>query len=165
MNRSLFALLSIICSSCLLADTPKTAEIEITQTWLQLSILSQNAGHQIHMLGVDSDEPSSAKLKKSIQSIDTHLDQLVSKGILIKKTFKLKPQLDLEDSLIEAAGKFMEKAAEKHGYYVVREMMDVGTRQLTKEFDDQAPVLLNVRMPADLLKKFEKILGKSKLSK
>lgn len=161
MFRPLITLLTIICSGSLLADAPKPSSNELDPVWLKLSILSQNAGHQIHMLGVDSDEPNTASFKKTIQSIDTQLDLLVTKGVLKKKTFQLKPQLDLEESLIESVGKFMEKAAEKYGYYVVREMMDVGTRQRLKEFDDQAPVILNVRMPEKLLKELETLLKKS----
>lgn len=132
-----------------------------TPTWMRLSIVSQNAGHKIHMLGVDTGEPRAKAFAKEIKTIDTLLDQLVAKGLLKKETFQLKARLDLEESLIMAVGEFMEKASEQYGYYVIREMMDVGTRQKMKPFDDQAPVILNVRMPEKLLKELEALLKKN----
>lgn len=157
-------LLAAICSGNLLAKPPIEARTPLyltdTPTWLHLSIVSQNAGHKIQMLGVDADEPDTRQFAQDIKTIDTLLDRLVEKGLLKKKTFRLKPQLDLEESLIMAVGKFVEKASEKYGYYVVREMMDVGTRQRLKEFDEEAPVVLNVRMPEHLLKELETLLKK-----
>lgn len=55
--------------------------------------------------------------------------------------------------------------AQAYGYYVGRKMMDVGARQQLKEFDDKAPVVLNVRMPEKLLAEFATLLHKSDLRK
>ena len=165
MKTLYLAILPIICSCTLLADTPTQATkplyLTSTPTWLHLSIVSQNAGHKIQMLGVDSGEPKTKGFAKDIKTIDQLLDQLVSKGLLKRQTFQLKPQLDLEESLIKAVGQFVEKASEQYGYYVVREMLDVGTRQRLKEFDEDAPVILNVRMPERLLKELEALLKKN----
>lgn len=117
------------------------------------------------MLGVDTGESGTKGFKKDIAAIDTLLDQLVSIGALKKQQFVLKPQLDLEESLIEAGRKLIEKASPQYGYYVVREMMDVGARQQLKEFDDKAPIVLNVRMPEKLLAQFASLLQKSNLRK
>lgn len=153
-------LLLIICSGISLANTPtKADEPSHTNLWLQLSIVSQNAGHKIQMFGVDADQPDSKDFAREIKTIDHLLDQLVEKGLLKKQTFKLKPQLDLEESLIMAVGKFVSKHSDQYGYYVVREMLDVGTRQRLKEFDENAPVILNVRMPEALIKELETILA------
>ena len=166
-------ILSILIASTALAEPPSTATpsadkplyLTSTPTWMHLSIVSQNAGHKIHMLGVDADEVSKKSFAKDIATIDTLLNQLVAKGLLKKQTFHLKPQLDLDESLIMAVGEFAEKASEKYGIYVVREMMDVGTRQRLKPFDDQAPVVLNVRMPAKLLKELKVLMLKNGVSK
>jgi hypothetical protein len=117
------------------------------------------------MLGVDNGESGTKGFKKDIAAIDSLLDQLVSKGVLKKQQFILKPQLDLEESLIVAGTQLIEKAAPQYGYYVVREMMDVGARQQLKEFDEDAPVILNVRMPEKLLAEFAALLNKSGLKK
>ena len=154
-------ILSILCAGTLLAQSPTPNHAELAPIWLKISIHSQNAGHRIHNLGVDAGPPNSAAFKKEIKAIDSLLDQLVTKGVLKKHHFKLKPQLDLQDSLIQAVGQFIDKASQQYGHYVVLEMMDIGTRQRTKEFDDKAPVVLNVRMPEKLLKQFEKLLQKN----
>ena len=162
----LFALLFVVFCSANINATPLNSKPnKIAILWLKLSIHSQNAGHGIHMRGVDNESPNSKKFKKHIEAIDSLLDQLVSKGILKKQQFKLKPQLDLEETLITAVGKLIDKAAKEYGYYVVREMMDIGTRQRLKEFDDTAPVILNARMPEPLLKEFQALLKKSKAQK
>jgi len=165
MTRFFIPLLVIFCSLNLHAAPPKTISNEFGTLWLNLSIHSQNAGHKIHTLGVDTGESSSKGFKKEIAAIDTLLDQLVAKGVLKKQQFVLKPHLDLEESLIVAGTKLIEKAAPQYGYYVVREMMDVGARQQLKDFDDQAPVILNVRMPEKLLAEFAALLNKSGLKK
>ena len=103
-------LLAILCTVTALAEppaaipssAPKPLYLTSTPTWMQLSIVSQNAGHKIHMLGVDTGEPSAKAFSKEIKTIDTLLDQLVTKGLLKKQTFHLKPKLDLEESLIMA---------------------------------------------------------------
>lgn len=156
-------LLTLFCATTLMAQEPTPQHPDLSPLWLKLSIHSQNAGHRLHDLGVDTESPHSAAFKKEIKAIDSLLDQLVTKGVLKKHHFKLKNQLDLEESLINAVGEFVKKASKKYGYYVVREMMDIGTRQRTKKFDDKAPVILNVRMPEKLLKEFEQLLHKNGL--
>jgi len=153
-------LLALVCSSTLIAQEPSPAHTDLDPLWLKLSIHSQNAGHRITSLGVDTEEPLPDAFKKEIQTIDSLLDQLVKKGILKKHSFQLKPKLDLKDSLIQSVSAFVEKVSQRYGYYVVLEMMDIGTRQRTLPFDDKAPVLLNVRMPEPLLLEFEKLLKK-----
>ena len=165
MTRLTTSLLVIFCSVNLNAAPQKTISNELSPIWLKLSIHSQNAGHKIHMLGIDTGESGTKGFKKDIAAIDSLLDQLVSKGALKKQQFILKPQLDLEESLIVAGTKLIEKAAPQYGYYVVREMMDVGARQQLKEFDEEAPVILNVRMPEKLLAEFAALLNKSGLKK
>lgn len=165
MIRLFTPLLVIFCSFNLHASPPKSNANSIGVIWHKLSIHSQNTGHKIHMLGVDNGEGSAKGFKKNIAAIDSLLDQLVSKGVLKKQQFILKPQLDLEESLIVAVAKLIEKAAPQYGYYVVREMMDVGARQLLKEFDEDAPVILNVRMPEKLLEEFAALLNKSGFKK
>lgn len=149
-------------------SSSQTAQKETTANlksdWLELAIHAQNAGHKIHMLGVESDSSGTKAFSKDISAIDHVLNKLVNQGVLKKKKFTLKPQLDLEDALITAVGHFVQKAAKQYGYYSVREMMDIGTRQKLKEFDDAAPTILNVRMPASLLAEFEKLLKEFELS-
>jgi len=154
-------LLALVCTSTLIAQEPSPRHTELDPLWLKLSIHSQNAGHRITDLGVDTDAPIPNAFKHEIQAIDSLLNQLVKKGALKKNHFKLKPKLDLKDSLIQAVGVFIEKASQQYGYYVVLEMMDIGTRQRTLPFDDKAPVVLNVRMPEALLLEFEKLLEKN----
>lgn len=169
MKPLYLALLPIFCSGTLLANPTTKTEIKAekplyltsTTTWLHLSIISQNAGHKIQMLGVDSGDPDTQGFTRDIQTIDRLLNQLVDKGLLKKQTFQLKPQLDLEESLIKAVGQFVEKASEQYGYYVIREMMDIGTRQRLKKFNENAPVILNVRVPEKLLKELEALLKKN----
>lgn len=163
MTRLFAPLLVILCSANLHAAPQKTTPQKFEPIWLQLSIHSQNAGHSVHMLGVDTGESGTKGFQKDIAAIDTLLDQLVSEGVLKKQQFILKPQLDLEESLIVAVGKLIKKSSQEYGYYVVREMMDIGTRQKLKEFDEDAPVILNVRMPEKLLAEFAPLLQTSGL--
>ena len=37
-----------------------------TQSWLELSVHSQNVGYRIHMFGVDADEPNPKNFEKDI---------------------------------------------------------------------------------------------------
>ncbi|NWK55210.1 hypothetical protein HW115_06285 [Verrucomicrobiaceae bacterium N1E253] len=160
-------LLAIFCSLNLLANAEMSdsnpGKLTEKDTWLKLSVVSQNAGHKIHMLGVDNgDDEQPDAFVQEIREIDSLLDDLVAKGVLKKQTFKLKPLLDLEESLFMAVGGFIDKASKTYGYYVVREMMDVGARQRLKEFDDEAPITLNMRMPEPLLKELEALLLKKR---
>lgn len=85
----------------------------------------------------------------------------VNNGTLKKASFQLKPKLDIEESLITSVSKLIEKHASKYG---IHEMMDVGTRKRLKEFDETAPVTLNVRMSQDMLDEFKAQLKKKAFS-
>ncbi len=161
MLKSLYSLLTLfVLASTLSAQEPTPQHKELDPLWMKISIHAQNAAHRIISQGVDTGAPKAEDYKKEIVAIDKLLDQLVAKGILKKHTFKLKPKLDLRDSLIEDVSKFIEKASDRYGFYVVLEMMDVGTRQRTLPFDEKAPVILHARMPEKMLLEFEALLKK-----
>jgi len=153
-------LIALIFAGTLGAQEPTPNHKELDPLWMKISIHAQNAAHRISMQGADTEAPAPKAYQKEIVAIDGLLDQLVAKGVLKKHHFQLKPKLDLQDSLIQAVSEFMEKASARYGYYVVLEMMDCGTRQRTLPFDEEAPVILNVRMPEKLLKEFETLLKK-----
>jgi hypothetical protein len=160
MLKSIFLALTFFCVVSLRAQEPTPTHKELDPLWMKVSIHAQNAAHRISMQGVDVAAPDPKDYQKEIKAIDRLLDQLVEKGVLKKHHFKLKPKLDLQDSLVQAVSEFMEKASARYGYYVVLEMMDCGTRQRTLPFDEKAPVVLNVRMPEKLLLEFEALLKK-----
>lgn len=136
-----------------------------TQTWLKLSIHSQNVGQRIHMLGVDADTPDPQKFDKDIKAIDALLDGLVAKGVLKKARFELKPELEIEESLVVSVAELVKKHAPQYGVYVIREMMDIGARQWLSEFKEDTPLVLNVRMPEAFLKEFKALLKKNQFQK
>jgi len=161
MPRSiLFILAALLGLSSLYAQEPTPKHKDLDPIWMKIAIHSQNAAHRINMQGEDSGPLDPKDFKKEITAINSLLDQLVAKGILKKHTFKLKPKLDLQDSLIQDVSKFIDKVSNRYGYFVVLEMMDIGARQRTLPFDEKAPVILNVRMPEKLLLEFEALLKK-----
>ncbi len=136
-----------------------------TQTWLELSVHSQNVGYRIHMFGVDADEPNPKNFEKDISAINGLLDGLVENGVLIKARIELKPELEIEESLVTAVGELAKKYTPQYGIYVIREMMDIGARQWLSEFKEDVPLVLNVRMPAVFLKEFQALLEKNDFEK
>ena len=92
---------SLLCAVSLFSTfTLGQAAEENTQTWLELSVYSQNVGRRIHMFGVDADKPDPKKFEKDIAAIDVLLDGLVKKGVLKNARFELKPELEIEESLV-----------------------------------------------------------------
>ena len=142
-----------------------TAADPHTQTWLELSVHSQNVGYRIHMFGVDADEPDPKKFENDIKAIDALLDSLVKKGVLKKARFELKPELEIEESLVVSVGELIKNHAPQYGIYVIREMMDIGARQWLSEFKEDAPLVLNVRLPEPFLKEFQALLEKNDFEK
>ncbi|MFC4991855.1 hypothetical protein [Rubritalea tangerina] len=153
---TLLGALIALNSSPLSAKAPSSH----TETWLKLSITSQNVGHQIHMMGVDAEPPNTKQFTKEIKEIDALLDQLVKNGVLKQERFELKPELDIEESVIIAVSKLIEKYAPQYGIYTIREMMDVGARQRLRQVDEDKPLILNVRMPEEFLAEFKALLHK-----
>lgn len=152
----------LLLASALIASSSLSSAAESnTQTWLELSIHSQNVGQRIHMFGVDADEPNPKNFEKDIKEINMLLDSLVSKGVLKEASFELKPELEIEESLVVAVGELIKKYAPQYGVYVIREMMDIGARQWLSEFKEDAPLVLNVRMPEPFLKEFQDLLKKN----
>ncbi|MGJ8672967.1 hypothetical protein [Rubritalea sp.] len=133
---------------------------DVKDTWHELSIVSQNAGYRIHMLGVDTGEPNPKDFAQQIAAINKNLDSLVEKGILVKKHFELKPELDIQESVIKSVKKLVAKYAPEYGIYVIQEMMDIGTRQHLSTFVENAPLILNARMPQGFLNELEALLEK-----
>ena len=150
-----------------LISTPSlgVAAEEHTQTWLELSVHSQNVGYRIHMFGVDADEPNPKNFEKDISAINGLLDGLVEKGVLTQARIELKPELEIEESLVTAVGELAKKYTPQYGIYVVREMMDIGASQWLREFKEDAPLVLKVRMPAAFLKEFQALLEKNDFQK
>jgi len=160
MIKSIYFLAFLLFTGALGAQTPTPQHKELDPIWMKISIHAQNAAHRIQMQGVDTGALDAKTYHKEIVAINELLDQLVSKGILKKQTFTLKPKLEIKDSLIQDVGEFIDKLADRYGIYVVFEMMDVGLRQRTLPFDEKAPVILNVRMPEKMLIEFEALLKK-----
>lgn len=155
----------LLAGSLILSNSLSSASEGQTQTWLELSIHSQNVGQRIHMFGVDADEPDPKNFEADIKLIDALLDSLVAKGDLKKATFELKPELEIEESLVVAVGELIKKHSAQYGIYVIREMMDIGARQWLSEFKEDAPLILNVRMPEPFLKEFQALLKKEGFQK
>ncbi|MEO1857493.1 MAG: hypothetical protein ABGY95_09070 [Rubritalea sp.] len=157
---------SALCTGALLSTfLLSSASDNQTNIWLELSIQSQNIGQHIHMLGVDADEPNPEDFAKDIKAIDALLDILVAKGILKEAKFELKPELEIEESLVVAVGELMEKYAPQYGIYVIREMMDIGARRWLSESTEDAPLILNVRMPELFLRELQALLKKNAFQK
>jgi len=165
-NKLTSMLKSLLCAGALFSTfTLGQAADEHTQTWLELSVHSQNVGQRIHLFGVDADAPDPKKFKQDIKAIDALLDSLVKKGVLKKARFELKPELEIEESLVVSVGELMKKHAPQYGIYVIREMMDIGARQWLSEFKEDAPLELNVRLPEPFLKEFQALLKKNGFQK
>ena len=157
---------SLLCAGALFSTfSLGSAADDHTKTWLELSVHSQNVGHRIHMLGVDADEPDPKSFEKDIKAIDALLDGLVEKDVLKKARFELKPELEIEESLVVAVGELVKKYAPQYGIYVIREMLDIGARQWLSEFKEDAPLVLNVRMPEPFLKEFQALLKQNEFHK
>ncbi len=156
----------LLCAGVLLSTfSLSLAADEHTQTWLDLSVQSQNIGRRIHMFGVDAEAPDPKKFEKDIKSINALLDGLVDKGVLKKARIELKPELEIEESLVVAVNELIKKHAPQYGIYVIREMMDIGARQWLGEFKEAAPLVLNVRLPEPFLKEFQALLKKNGFQK
>jgi hypothetical protein len=154
---------ALLISSLLLS--PFTLADEVENAWHELAIVSQNAGYRIHMMGVDTELPKAEDFAPQIASINKNLDLLVDKGILQKTQFELRPDIDLQESVVKAVEKIVRKHEAKYGIYVIREMMDIGARQYTIEYEENAPLVLNVRMPKDFLDELKVVLEKEGFQK
>jgi hypothetical protein len=154
MIKALTLAAFLITSNLSIAD-------EHSKTWHQLSILSQNVAYQIHMQGVDAESLKPEVFNKETGRIDTLLNQLVADGVLVEKCFQLKPELDIEDSLVQSVRALIAQHQDQYGVYVIREMLDVGARRLLSEYQEDAPVVLNVRLPKTFLEAFEVILAEN----
>ncbi|MFC5050715.1 hypothetical protein ACFPK9_08820 [Rubritalea spongiae] len=133
---------------------------DVQDAWHELSIVSQNAGYHIHMMGVDTGKPNAKDFEKQLSQINQKLDFLVEKGVLVKKHFELKSELNIQDSVVKSVRELVGKYAPEYGIYVIREMMDIGTRQYLSEFEENAPLVLDVRLPQEFLNELTAILKK-----
>lgn len=140
--------------------SPLVSADDVQDAWYELAIVSQNAGYRIHMQGVDTGEPDTKEFQEQLAHINQQLNFLVEKGVLVRKQFELKSELDLKESVINSVRELVAKHAPKYGIYVIREMMDIGTRQYLSEFEENAPLVLDVRMPQDFLDELAAILEK-----
>lgn len=147
--------------AALLSTTLLQAKEPHAETWQQLSIECQNVGYRIHMMGVDAGTPDPKTFQNALTEIDKNLDLLVSNGVLIRQQFQLKPELDIEESVVKSVRKLIQKHQAEYGIYVIREMLDIGTRHFLSEYNEDAPLILNVRLPADFLKEFKAVIEKS----
>lgn len=123
----------------------------------KLSVVSQNANADFECLASDVAPPPDLILSY-VKKIDVLLDTLVDKGHFKKEKLELKAPKNMslkeQERLSEVIEGFSSILALKYGMYSSREMLDFGLRRGLVDAASNEPIVLNIRMPKNLMSEF-----------
>ena len=130
--------------------------------WLELSAKCQNVAHGLNGVGPHTD-PETLQFGPSLLRIDLLLDRLVEEKELVRQEFKLKNPSEWPGEAGPELIETVKTLAEKYGFFVASEMLDVGFRLELDPIKEGEPFLMVVRVPKELGKDFNDFVGKYKL--
>ena len=145
MKTLIFALFVVLQS---LEAKPAQA-LGSQQVWWQLSVRCQNIA-QVLMGHPPSSAVEPSQFADDLEFINSRLDELVDDKQLLEKQFTLPSPENLKHEQFAAVHSFVESLSSQYGYFVARELVDMGLRRRLSS--PQKPTELTVRLPERQMK-------------